>query len=115
MEVMSKVTVRNSGDIFKPVWATINRMTQIGSYLANEANICNKSDLITVCKWVGPQYTIDCFADFSAQEARTVTQKLDLDQMSNLKEHIHTDGHNVIKLDLCCQFGVYSLCMTLFG
>ena len=27
-----------------------------------------------VCKWVSPQYTIDCFADIS-------TQKLDLDQM----------------------------------
>ena len=34
----------------------------------------------SVCKWVSPQYTIDCFADISTQEACTVTQKLDLDQ-----------------------------------
>ena len=28
------------------------------------------------------QYTSDCFADISTREACTVTQKLDLDQMS---------------------------------
>ena len=41
-----------------------------------------KVRLITVCKWVSPQYTIDCFADINTQEACTVTRKLDLDQMS---------------------------------
>ena len=32
---------------------------------------------------MSPQYTIDCSADASTQEACTVTQKLDLDQMSD--------------------------------
>ena len=41
-----------------------------------------KVTLIIVCKWVCPQYTIDCFADIGTQEACTVTQKLDPDQMS---------------------------------
>ena len=38
--------------------------------------------LIAVCKWAGPQYTSDCFADISTQETCTVTHKLDLAQMS---------------------------------
>ena len=38
----------------------------------------------SVCKWMSPQCTIDCFADISTREVCTVTppQKLDLDQMS---------------------------------
>ena len=63
---------------------------------------------------MGPQYTIDRFADFSAEEAGTVTQKLDLDQMSKRSMYTLMDT-NVIKLSLCCQFGVYALRMTLFG
>ena len=34
------------------------------------------------------QYTIDCFANISSREACTITQKLDLDQMS--ERSIHT-------------------------
>ena len=48
---------------------------------------------MTVCKWMGPQYTIDRFADFSAEEAGTVTQKLDLDQMSKRSIPILKDTH----------------------
>ena len=36
----------------------------------------------SVCKWASPQYMIDCFANISTQEACMVTQKVDLDQMS---------------------------------
>ena len=56
----------------------------------------------SVCKWVSPLYMIDCFADVSTQEACTVTQKLDLDQMSKwsiriLKDtHTHTHTHTHI-------------------
>ena len=69
-----------------------------------------KVSLITVCKWVNPQYTIDCFADVSTQEACTVTQKLDLDQMS--EKSIRT---NMIKLTICCKFWAYLLRLILFG
>ena len=56
-----------------------------------------KGTLITDCKWVSPQYTIDCFADISTREACTVTQKLDLDQMS--EKNIRTQKNtNMIKL-----------------
>ena len=35
----------------------------------------------------------DCFADISTREERTVTQKLDLDQMSEMTEYTHTERH----------------------
>ena len=73
-----------------------------------------KVSLITVCKWVSPQYTIDCFADINTQEACTVTRKLDLDQMSERSIRTLKDT-DMIKLIFCCKFGVYSLRMTLFG
>ena len=65
------------GHFINDFWAiNIIRITQTGSYLANEGNICNKSNLGYSL------YTIDCCADSNTPEACTVTQKLDLDQMS---------------------------------
>ena len=55
---------------------------------------------------------IDCFVD--TREACTVTQKLDLDQIS--ERRLRTlKGMNMIKLTFCCEVLVYLLCMTLFG
>ena len=68
----------------------------------------------SICKWVSPQYTIDCFADISTQELCTVTQKLDLDQMSERSIRI-LKVTNMTKLTFCCKFWVYSLRMTQFG
>ena len=47
----------------------------------------------SVCKWVSPRYTIDCFVDISTREVCTVTppQKLDLDQMSESNIRILKD------------------------
>ena len=73
-----------------------------------------KVTLITVCKWVSLQYTIDCFADISTPEACAVTQKLHLGQMSERSIRTPKDT-NMIKLIFCCKFGVYSLSMNLFG
>ena len=70
--------------------------------------------LITVRVWVSPQYTIDCFADISIREACTVTQKLDLDQMSERNIRTLKDT-NIINLTICCIFWVYSLHMTPTG
>ena len=44
---------------------------------------------------MSPQYTIDCSADASTQEACTVTQKLDLDQMSERSIRILKDTLSV--------------------
>ena len=69
--------------------------------------------LITVCKWVSPWYTIDCFAAISIPEACTVTQKQDRDQVSERRIRTLKDT-DMIKLTLCCNFAIYSLRMTLF-
>ena len=56
------------------------------------------------------QYTSDCFADISTREACTVTQKLDLDQMSDeLKEHVYTEVHTYEKTHFLLQI------LGLFG
>ena len=55
----------------------------------------------SACKWMSPQYTIDCFADISTQETCTVTQKLDLDQMSAERRIRIRKDTNIIKLIFC--------------
>ena len=61
-----------SGTFQVPFWATNIRITQTD--LVNEANICN-----------------NCFTDISTQEACRVTQKLDVDQMSERRIRILKD------------------------
>ena len=68
-----------------------------------------KVTLITVCKWVSPQYWTDCFADISTPEACTVIQKLDLDQMPDRSIRTPKDT-SMTKL----KFGVYSFHVTQF-
>ena len=69
-----------------------------------------KVTLIKVCKWVNPQYTIDRFADVSPQEVSTITQTLDLDQMSERSLRTLKESNNImIKLNFCGKFWVYSL------
>ena len=58
----------------------------------------------SVCKWVNTQYRINCSANISSQEECTVTQKLDLDQMSESSIHILKDT-NMIKLLPVANFG----------
>ena len=48
---------------------------------------------------------ISCFTDVSTQEACTVTQKLDLDQMSERSIRI------MITLTFCCKFWVFRFCI----
>ena len=111
--VISKETVGNS-------WANLNAIS--GHKYQNHSNRVISSEwsqhmqqnwLWLVCKRVSPLYTIDCFADVSTQEACTVTQKLDLDQMSERSIRTLKDT-NIIKLTFCCKFWGCSLCMTLF-
>ena len=66
---------------------------------------------------MSPQNTIDCFADVSTQEACTVTQKRDLDQMSERSIRTLTEGHKDDQTHFLLQiiFGVYWLGMALFG
>ena len=68
------------------------------NYLPTEAT------LITVCKWVSLYYTIHCFANTTLRKrARLLTQKLDLDQMSERNMYIHTEGHIYDKTHLLLQ------------
>ena len=56
---------------------------------------------------------MDCLADISTQEACRVTQKLDLDQMSERNIYICIlKDTKMIKLTFYCKFWVYSLPMT---
>ena len=78
-----------------------------------------KVTLVTVCKWVSPQYTIDCFTDVSTREACTVTpsislsQKLGLDKM--FERSIRTlKSTNMIKLPFYRTVWVYSLRVTVW-
>ena len=51
----------------------------------------------SVCKWVSPQCMIHCFANISTRKACRVTQKLDLDQMSERSmDNTHTEGHKYV-------------------
>ena len=59
---------------------------------------------------MSPQYTIDCFADISTQEACTVTQQLDLDQMSAERRIRIRKDTNIIKLIFCWVI-YFSLCV----
>ena len=56
-----------------------------------------KVTLIIVCKWVSPQYTIDCFADIITQVTQTGSR-------SNVqKEHTHIGGHKCNKTHILLQ------------
>ena len=56
---------------------------------------------------------INCFTDISTQEACTVTQNLDLDQMSNGSIRILKDTY-MITLTFCCKYWVYSFCIYIY-
>ena len=58
--VISKETVGNSWDILNAILGHKHHQNQTGSYRANEANICNKSDLITVCRRVSLHDRLFC-------------------------------------------------------
>ena len=65
----------------------------------------NQSDIyIAVCKWVGPHYTTDCLVNISTQKVCMVTQKLDLDQMSERSICTLKDT-NMMKLTSVANFG----------
>ena len=48
------------------------QISQTASYLMNESQICNKSEFYYSLLKVRFQYTINCFADISTEEACTV-------------------------------------------
>ena len=83
-----QISSESANMVMKPIFATTKKVT-----------------LVTVCKWVSPQYTIYSFAD-STREACTVTQKLDLDQMSARSIRTLKDT-NILKLTFCCKCLVY--------
>ena len=56
---------------------------------------------------------INCFTDISTQEACTVTQKLDLYQMSERSIRILKDTY--ITLTFCCKFWVDSFRIYILG
>ena len=118
--VISKESVRNSWDILYAVlghrYHQNRSKSQTGSYQIQQMKpaFAHKKVTDSVCKWANPQYTIYCFVDISTQEVCSVTQKLDLDQVSERSIRILKDKI-MIKLTLCCKFWVYSLRMTLFG
>ena len=57
----------------------------------------------SVCKWASPQYTIDCFADITTQEACTVTQKIDLDQLFDKNIRMLKDTNMINSLSEHCK------------
>ena len=59
------------------------------------------TDYTTVCIWVSLHYRTHCFANISTWKVCTVTQKLDLDQMS---ERSTLKDTNVIKLTTAANF-----------
>ena len=78
------------GKFYTPFCATnIVRITQTWSYLANKANICNKGAFDSDCKRA---IVLPC----------TVTQNLDLDQMSERSIRILKD--TTITLTFFCKF-----------
>ena len=89
--VISKETVRNSWDILN---AILRHKYLNHSHMAISrewSQYLQQRWLWLVSEWASPQYTINCFADISTQEACTVTQKLDLDQMSERSIRILKD------------------------
>ena len=73
----------------------------------------------SVCKWVSPQCTIDCFADISTRETCTVTQKLDLDQMSersirHTEEHKYDNSFSVANFGFIASYDPVRMILLIF-
>ena len=90
-----QISSESANMVMKPIFATTKKVT-----------------LVTVCKWVSPQYTIYSFAD-STREACTVYSETR--SRSNVsKEHTHTEGHKYIKTHFLLQMFSLFVRMTLF-
>ena len=111
-------TVGQSWDILIAILGHKYQITQTGPYLVNEANICKKSDFDYTYTSYSLQMGESSVHDrlfCQHREACTVTQKLDLDQMSErgirmIRTLMVT---NMIKLTFCCKLWHDSLWMIL--